>query len=71
VGRVSFEVQRGELFVLLGPNGAGKVTLSRMLTTLIVPTLGTGLRRVVCVKFSKKVHRHAGAVRPRARSGAL
>jgi ABC-2 type transport system ATP-binding protein len=38
--RVSFTVQRGELFGLLGPNGGGKTTLFRILTTLMKPTAG-------------------------------
>ena len=38
---VSFEVASGELFGLIGPDGAGKTTLFRILTTLIVPDLGT------------------------------
>ncbi len=32
---VSFEVERGEIFVLLGPNGGGKSTLFRLLSTLL------------------------------------
>jgi ABC-2 type transport system ATP-binding protein len=35
VDRVSFAVQRGEIFGLLGPNGAGKTTTFRMLCGLL------------------------------------
>lgn len=31
VGRVSFEVARGEIFAVIGPNGAGKTTLFNMI----------------------------------------
>lgn len=39
--KVSFEVQKGELFGLIGADGAGKTTLFRILTTLLVPDSGT------------------------------
>ncbi len=42
VDGVSFVVPEGSVLGLLGPNGAGKTTLVRMLTTLSVPTGGTG-----------------------------
>jgi ABC-2 type transport system ATP-binding protein len=42
VDGVSFVVPTGTVLGLLGPNGAGKTTLVRMLTTLSVPTGGTG-----------------------------
>ncbi|MGY1651088.1 ATP-binding cassette domain-containing protein [Geodermatophilus sp. SYSU D01119] len=42
VDGVSFVVPTGTVLGLLGPNGAGKTTLVRMLTTLSVPTAGTG-----------------------------
>jgi ABC-2 type transport system ATP-binding protein len=42
VDRISFEVNRGEIFGFLGPNGAGKSTTIRMLTGLLLPTSGEG-----------------------------
>jgi ABC-2 type transport system ATP-binding protein len=42
VNRVSFEVQKGEIFGFLGPNGAGKSTTIRMLCGILSPTGGTG-----------------------------
>lgn len=38
--KVSFEVNKGEIFALIGPNGAGKTTTIRMIATLIQPTEG-------------------------------
>jgi ABC-2 type transport system ATP-binding protein len=42
VDRISFEVNRGEIFGFLGPNGAGKSTTIRMLNGLLLPTSGEG-----------------------------
>ncbi|CAA9381628.1 MAG: Efflux ABC transporter, ATP-binding protein [uncultured Nocardioidaceae bacterium] len=42
VDKVSFTIPEGSVLGLLGPNGAGKTTTVRMLTTLSVPTSGTG-----------------------------
>jgi ABC-2 type transport system ATP-binding protein len=41
VDRLSFKVERGEVFGLLGPNGAGKTTTFRMLCGLLTATSGT------------------------------
>jgi ABC-2 type transport system ATP-binding protein len=41
VDRLTFTVQRGEIFGLLGSNGAGKSTAIRMLCGLLKPTSGT------------------------------
>jgi ABC-2 type transport system ATP-binding protein len=43
VDRVSFQVERGEVFGFLGPNGSGKSTTIRMLCGILLPTSGTGL----------------------------
>jgi len=40
VRKVSFHVDRGEVFGLLGPNGAGKTTTLRMILGLMQPTDG-------------------------------
>jgi len=55
--RVSFSVERGEIFGILGANGSGKSTLVRVLSTLLIPDQGTA-----CV-FGYDVVREAGEVR--------
>ncbi len=42
VDRISFQVNRGEIFGFLGANGAGKTTAMRMLCGLSKPTSGSG-----------------------------
>jgi ABC-2 type transport system ATP-binding protein len=41
VDRISFEVQRGEIFGFLGPNGAGKTTTIKILCGLLAPSSGS------------------------------
>ena len=40
VKKVSFEIEKGEIFGLLGPNGSGKSTIVRMISTLLIPDEG-------------------------------
>jgi drug efflux transport system ATP-binding protein len=43
VDRVSFEIERGEVFGLLGANGAGKTTIIRMLCGIYRPSAGQAI----------------------------
>lgn len=40
VDKVSFEVDKGEIFAVIGPNGAGKTTLFNMITGVLPSTSG-------------------------------
>ncbi|MBU0895262.1 MAG: ABC transporter ATP-binding protein [Candidatus Omnitrophica bacterium] len=42
VNKISFDINRGEIFGFLGPNGAGKSTTIRMLCGILMPTSGSG-----------------------------
>ncbi len=42
VDKITFSVNKGEIFGFLGPNGAGKSTTIRMLCGIITPTSGEG-----------------------------
>lgn len=58
---VSFEVQKGELFGIIGPDGAGKTTLFRILTTLMLPDLGTAtVNGLDVVTDYKEIRRQVG-----------
>jgi branched-chain amino acid transport system ATP-binding protein len=39
--RVSFDVQKGEIFTIIGPNGAGKSTIFNLISRLYDPSAGT------------------------------
>ncbi|MDT3702273.1 MAG: heme ABC exporter ATP-binding protein CcmA [Thermincola sp.] len=55
VNRVSFSINRGEIFGLLGPNGAGKTTLLKILLGLTEPSSGQVLINGMEVNRSREV----------------
>ncbi len=61
VNRISFEVNRGEIFGFLGPNGAGKSTTIRMLCGILAPTEGNGTVAGFDVRTqAEKIKSHIG-----------
>lgn len=61
VNRVSFEVDRGEIFGFLGPNGAGKSTTIRILCGILAPSKGSGtVAGFDIVKEAEKIKAHIG-----------
>lgn len=61
VNRISFDVQRGEIFGFLGANGAGKTTAMRMLCGLSYPTSGSGtVAGCDVMREGEQIKRHIG-----------
>lgn len=61
VDKISFEVDRGEIFGFLGANGAGKTTAMRMLCGLSLPTSGQATVAGLDVyKDNEKIKRRIG-----------
>ena len=61
VNRVSFEVEKGEIFGFLGPNGAGKSTTIRILCGILAPSGGTGtVAGFDIVREAEKIKSHIG-----------
>ncbi len=58
---ISFSIKRGEIFGFIGPDGAGKTTLFRILTTLLLPDVGTAVvENLDVVKDYKKLRKILG-----------
>jgi ABC-2 type transport system ATP-binding protein len=63
VNKVSFGVEKGEVFGFLGPNGAGKTTTISMLCTLMQPTSGNAtIAGFDVVKKADEVRKKIGVV---------
>jgi ABC-2 type transport system ATP-binding protein len=61
VAGVDLEVPKGAILGVLGPNGAGKTTTVRMLTTLTLPSAGTGrIAGFDVVSQAREVRRRIG-----------
>jgi ABC-2 type transport system ATP-binding protein len=59
--RISFKVERGEIYGLLGPNGAGKSTTFKMLCGLLRPTSGEAqVAGLSLVRSAASARRHLG-----------
>jgi ABC-2 type transport system ATP-binding protein len=66
---VSFEVRQGEIFGLIGRNGAGKTTLTKIVATLVQPTVGSvSVLDHDSVRDDQKVRRQIGLANAEERS---
>ena len=58
---ISFEVRPKEIFGFIGPDGAGKTTLFRIISTLLLPDMGSiHINDLDVVKEYKKVMKISG-----------
>jgi ABC-type multidrug transport system ATPase subunit len=61
LNKISFTVDKGELFGIIGPDGAGKTTLFRILATLLLPDDGSALvNDWDVIKQYKKIRKNIG-----------
>ena len=61
VDRISFNIDKAEIFGFLGPNGAGKTTTIRMLCGILKPTSGKGsVAGFDIVRENEKIKQHIG-----------
>ena len=61
VDKITFNVEKGEIFGFLGANGAGKSTAMRMLCGLLSPTEGQGtVAGFDIIRESEKIKKHIG-----------
>jgi ABC-2 type transport system ATP-binding protein len=66
---VSFDIREGEIFGLIGPNGAGKTTLTKIIATLVQPTLGSvTVKGYDSVRNDEDVRRQVGLATAEERS---
>ncbi|HYY57655.1 MAG TPA: ABC transporter ATP-binding protein [Pyrinomonadaceae bacterium] len=66
---VSFDVHEGEIFGLIGRNGAGKTTLTKIVATLVQPTLGSvTVKGYDSVRDEEKVRARVGLATAEERS---
>lgn len=66
---VTFDVHSGEIFGLIGRNGAGKTTLTKIVATLVRPTVGTvSVRGSDSVLQDENVRRQIGLATAEERS---
>lgn len=64
VDRLTFEVEKGELFGLVGPDGAGKTTTLRMLAGVMRPTAGDAIVNGTSIARDAEAVKHAIAYMP-------
>jgi len=61
VESLNFQIQKGEIFGIVGPNGAGKTTTLKMLSGLIIPSLGSiNIQGLDLRKNSRKIKQKLG-----------
>src|SRR5688500_7189155 len=61
VDKVSFSVDKGELFGLIGPDGAGKTSIFRILTTLLLADSGSAtVDGIYTVRDHKQIRKNVG-----------
>src|SRR5579872_1730182 len=61
VDKITFDVEKGEIFGFLGANGAGKTTAMRMLCGLLMPTSGEATVAGFDVyKQNEQIKKHIG-----------